>query len=181
MSDGIANRFPSTHVLEDGAKVTCSLMSEVDRKALTDFLSDLPSRDLAYLQVDITQPEILARWLDTIAEGKSICLCAYDPAQLVGYAALQLSEEPGANAGEIRVNIRQGYRSRGLGRILIAEIFAVAELLELKKITARMLADQYGARSAFEHLGFVQEDVLRDHVRDKSTATSDLLVMTASP
>ena len=180
MQQAIADRYPLAHQLEDGARITCSLMSHEDRDALSKFLARLGKHDLVYLQIDITQPEIQELWLDSITEGKSVCICAYDPKSLVGYASVQISDDAGRRDGEIRVNISRGYRSRGLGRILIAEIFEVAKLARLQTVTARMLSDQYGARSAFERLGFVGSRVLEDYVKDASGASKDLLVMTAS-
>lgn len=180
MIKAITDRYPITHVLEDGAKVTCSLMTPDDREELSKFLSRLTRNDLLYLQIDITQPEIQERWLDSIAEGKSVCICAYDPARLVGYASVRVTEGDGQRAGEIRVNISQGYRSRGLGRVLISEIFQVATRVDLELVTARMLSDQYSAQAAFKRLGFVQERVLEGHVKDASGIPKDLLVMTSS-
>ena len=179
MLNAFSDRYPIEHFLEDGAKVTCSLMSSKDQGNLSKFLERLPRADLHYLQVDITQPEILKRWLESIAEGKSVCLCAYDPASLVGYSSVQISEAGGRRSGEMRVNISQGYRSRGLGRVLIAEIFKIAKLIELEVVTARMLSDQYGAIDAFKRLGFVAGDVLKNHIKDASGTQKDLLVMTA--
>lgn len=179
MHQAIVERYPTSHELEDGAKVTCSLMSRDDREALARLLSRLTRSDLAYLQSDITSPEVQERWMDSIEEGKSICICAYDPRGLVGYASVQISEEDGRSVGEIRVNIVQGYRSRGLGRILIAEIFQVARLVKLNLVTARMLSDQYGARSAFKRLGFIEDRVLENEVKDASGSMKDLLVMSS--
>ncbi len=178
MLEAIADRYPITHELEDSAKVTCSLMTPDDTEELSKFLTRLTRNDLAYLQVDITKPEVLERWFDTIAKDESVCICAYDPKMLVGYASVQISIEGGKREGEIRVNISQGYRSRGLGRALISEIFHIAKNLQLEIVKARMLTDQYGAQSAFKRLGFVSEQVLENHVKDSTGTPKDLLVMT---
>ncbi len=179
MLEAFSHRYPTTHVLEDGAKVTCSLMSPGDSDNLVKFLERLTRQDLSYLQVDITRPEILDRWLQSIAEGKSVCLCAYDPASLVGYTSVQISEKEGRRRGEIRVNISQGYRSRGLGRALIDEILIIARSIDLEVVTARMVSDQYGAISAFKRLGFENSETLEGHVTDASGVSKDLLVMTS--
>lgn len=176
MPHRIVDQYPVTHHLEDGAQVTCSLMSHADREALSKFLGRLTRSDLAYLQIDITQSEIQERWFDTIAEGKSVCLCAYDPAGLVGYASVQVSGDA-AGMGEIRINISRGYRSRGLGRILTTEICGIAKQLELSSLTARMLTNQHGARAAFRKLGFVDKQVMEAYVKDPSAECRDLLVM----
>ena len=180
MLGAIADRYPISHYLEDGAKVTCSLMSSSDREELSNFLARLTRYDLLYLQTDITQPDIQELWLDSIAKEKSVCICAYDPARLVGYASVQISDNNGRRNGEIRVNISQGYRSRGLGRVLISEIFNISKHIKLEILTARMLSDQYGAQAAFKRLGFVRKKVLENYIVDPSGTSKDLLVMTSN-
>lgn len=173
MQKAIAERYPLTYLLEDGAKVTFSLMSKSDQEALSKFIEGLAKNDLHYLQVDITQPDIQQRWFESIEQGKSVCLCAYDAKGLVGYASVQVSGQ----VGEIRVNIVQGYRSRGLGRGLIDEIIKIARQTDLHVVKARMLSDQYGAKAAFKRLGFENEQVLEGYVEDSPGKSKDLLVM----
>ncbi len=178
MSNAIKDLYPRTIALEDRAKITVSLMSADDRDALSKFLSRLSSRDLLYLQADISRPDIQKNWLDSMARGDSVCICAYDPASLVGYASVQLSEHARSPRGEIRMNISQGYRSRGLGRVLTKEILRIAEQLKLDVVTARMVSDQHGAKAAFARLGFTEERTLENHVEDANGESKDLLIMT---
>ena len=79
--------------------------------------------------------------------------------------------------GEIRVNISPAYRSRGLGRVLISNVFDLAPSLGLQKLTAHMTSDQRGAQAAFRKLGFVPEAHLADYVQDRSGQTRDMIIM----
>ncbi len=181
MLNSIAKRYPRTIELEDGAKLTFSLMSPEDGEALAKFLARLTSYDLSYLQVDISRPDIQKHWLEGMARGDSVCVRANDPAGLVGYASVQMTDHARSPMGEIRVNIGKGYRSRGLGRLLISEIFHIAEELSVEVLTARMMADQHGAKAAFQRLGFTRDQVLKDFVQDANGVSKDLLVMTSRP
>ncbi len=176
MMSELTDRYPREHQLEDSARITFSLMSSEDRVSLSKFVSRLTRLDLLYLQIDITKEDVLQRWFDTIDQGDSFCICTYDPKHLVGYASIQISND----LGEIRVNIDQGYRSRGLGKALISEIFFVAKRLNLRAVTARMLTDQYGAISAFQRLGFEKTEILENYVIDGDGQSKDLLLMTSS-
>ncbi|MEM7081065.1 MAG: GNAT family N-acetyltransferase, partial [Pseudomonadota bacterium] len=79
--------------------------------------------------------------------------------------------------GEIRVNISPNYRSRGLGRVLIANIFDLAATQGLQKLTAQMTSDQRGAQAAFRKLGFVPEAHLADYVLDRNGRSRDMIIM----
>ncbi len=173
MISEITDRYPREHQLEDSARINFSLMSSSDHESLSNFVTRLARHDLLYLQIDITKNDVRQRWFDTIDQGSSVCICAYDPKQLVGYASIQISND----LGEIRVNIDQGYRSRGLGKALISEIFFIAKKLELREVTARMLTDQYGAISAFKRLGFEKKEVLENYATGSEGDLKDLLVM----
>ena len=65
MLKAVADKYPVSHQLEDGAKVNCSLMTSDDLDALSKFLNRLTQTDLAYLQADITDPELQKRWLQS--------------------------------------------------------------------------------------------------------------------
>jgi len=174
-----SDQFPKHCRLEDGANITLTFMTRDDVEALSKFLHLLPRYDLLYLQHDIRQQSVLEAWMDNIEAGLAISICAHDPATLVGYASVQLrSPAPTADSGEIRVNVSQGYRSRGLGRILTSEIMDVCHQSGIKNLQARMTTDQYGAKSAFKRLGFVEEEVLQNHVKDLDGEPRDLVVMT---
>lgn len=175
MASAISERYPLSHQLEDGARTNFSLMSLEHREDLSKFVDRLSSHDLLYLQVDIRQPDVLDRWFDAIQTSRSVCICAHDPARMIGYASVHMSDD--GRDGEIRVNIDRGYRSRGLGKALISEIYFVANQMDLESVTARMTSDQHGAISAFTRLGFVEKDVLVDRVTDQDGRSKDLIIM----
>ena len=79
--------------------------------------------------------------------------------------------------GEIRVNVSQAYRTRGLGKNMTSEIFDVARAIGVKKLMANMPLDQKGAQAAFRRLGFVQEALLADYVEDRNGTPRDLVIM----
>ena len=79
--------------------------------------------------------------------------------------------------GEIRIQVAPRFRSQGLGRCLADEVFAIARDLDLRKVTAQMVADQKAAITTFERLGFQAEALLQDFVIDRGGRTRDLVVM----
>ena len=117
-------------------------------------------------------------WIDNLEAGLSTSLVAYDEEGMIGYATVHRNPAPWTRrVGEIRVNVGQEYRARGVGRILISEIFDVAREIGIKKLMANMTPDQHGAQAAFRRLGFVPEAVLADYVEDRNGTSRDLVIM----
>jgi len=172
------SHYPKPITLPDGAAVEVRLMTAEDRDAVLAFANGLPTADLLFLRTDLTQPEVIDEWISNLASGQSTSLVAYDESELIGYATVHRNTAPWTRrVGEIRVNVSQGYRTRGLGRNLTSEIFNVARSLDLRKLMANMMIDQHGAQAAFRRLGFVTEALLADYVEDRNGQSKDLVIM----
>ena len=136
MSD---NTYPKSITLPDGAEVSIALMGTGDRDAVLAFANGLSEEDMLFLRVDITQPEVVDDWMTNLEAGRSISLAAFDDNGLIGYATVHRNAAPWTRrVGEIRVNVNQNYRARGLGKYLTSEIIADARGLGLKKLMANM-------------------------------------------
>ena len=174
-----AEQYPKTVTLPEGRELELRLMTAADRDAVLAFARSLPYEDLLFLRLDLTEPTVVDAWMRTIEEGLSTTLAALDRTGLAGYAAVHRNPAPWTRrVGEIRVNVSPGYRGKGLGRVLTAQIFDVARGLGLSKLVANMTSDQHGAQAAFRRLGFVPEAVLADYVEDRSGRLRDLVIMT---
>lgn len=175
MSD---NPYPKAITLPDGAEVRIEQMTPEHRDDLLAFANGLSEEDMLFLRMDITQADVVDNWMGNLANGSSVSLAAFDDGGLIGYASVHRNATPWMRrVGEIRVNVSQAYRARGLGKNLTSEIFAVARGLGLKKLTANMTSDQHGAQAAFRRLGFVPEALLADYVEDRNGTVRDLVIM----
>ena len=171
--------YPKKKTLPDDTEIEIRLMSAEDRDAILTFAQSLHADDLMFLRIDISQPEVVDQWIVHLDKGASVSLVAYDDNGLIGYATVHRTEARWTrNIGELRVNVSEDYRGKGLGRHLTSEIFAVANGLGLRKLTASMISDQKGAQAAFRRLGFVTEAMLADYVDDMNGAPRDLIIMT---
>jgi L-amino acid N-acyltransferase YncA len=177
MSDS-QNSYPKSITLNDGAAIEIRNMTVEDREAVLSFAQGLAEDDLLFLRSDITQPDVVDDWMQNIEAGRSTSLVAYDSEGLIGYASVHRNPAPWTRrVCELRVNVNQAYRARGLGKNLISEIFSVARGLGLQKLMANMTADQHGAQAAFRRLGFVPEAMLADYVEDRNGMARDLVIM----
>lgn len=169
--------FPKLAELSDGAFNLRVPVGE-DAKAIHTFAQALPAHDLLYLRRDISQRPVVDAWLQSIADGESSSLLAERDGTIVGMSALMLDRKSWSpHVGEIRVLIGEGSRGKGLGRLLIQETFLIAIGQKIEKIIAQMTLDQKGARAVFQEMGFEQEALLKDHVRDRNGDKHDIIIM----
>jgi L-amino acid N-acyltransferase YncA len=164
--------------LKDGTPIALRLMTHVDAVAIAAFARSLPEDDLLFLRMDITDPEAVAHWVKNLEAGLATTVIAEVGGEIAGYATL-VQNRVGwqRHLGEIRTQVGLPFRSRGLGRALAGEIFALARGRGLRKIVAQMTPDQKGAMATFERLGFRPEALLQDFVVDHAGRTRDLVVM----
>jgi L-amino acid N-acyltransferase YncA len=158
--------------------VSIRLMGAPDKDSILLFARHLPQEHLLFLHSDITQPANVDEWLKSIENGATVTLLAEPDGTLEGYASLHLSPVRWTRkVGEIAINVAPEWQSRGLGEALCAEIISLGEILELRKITAQMVAEHKSARAMFERLGFRVQAVLPDWVEDQEGRSRDLLLM----
>lgn len=171
------SRYPM-HVQLGGTDVTMREMRGADEKDVLHFARTLPTHDLLYVRRDITNPKVVAAWVEAIRTGTIWTLLALNGEEILGCVALvrdPLSWSP--HVGELRVLVSPHSREKGLGRLLIQEGFRKALRLELKKLVAHMTVDQKGAIAIFEELGFRGEALLKDHVVDRDGEAHDIAIL----
>ena len=145
-----------------------------DRARVAAFVETLPEHDLLFLGRDLRHPRVIEAWLAEDGDG--------DGRPLVGTAAL--GRDPlgwSAHVGEVRLLVSPDRRGAGLGRDLLAGVFAIAHAHNLLKLSARMTPDQAGSLALFESLGFRAEALLKDQVRGRNGECHDLAILSHDP
>jgi L-amino acid N-acyltransferase YncA len=171
--------YPRTVSLENSMPLNLRLMTPADSHRIVTFARSLPEDDLLFLRTDITKAFVVMLWGQNIKAGLTVTVLAEREQEVAGYASMHHNEVTWQrHLGELRVQVGPQYRSRGLGRILAGEIFAIARDMGLRKIVAHMTPDQQGAIATVKRYGFEQEALLRDFVIDRVGRTRDLIVMT---
>jgi L-amino acid N-acyltransferase YncA len=159
-------------------QVPLRLMGAGDKAKILAFADTLPEEDLLFLRSDISDPAAVDAWIEDTERGTTVTLLAEPDRLLAGYASLHVNPLRWTHkVGEISLHIAPDWRSRGLGEGLCTEIMALASTLELRKMTAQMVADHKSARALFERFGFHVEALLPDWVEDRNGNCRDLLLM----
>ena len=153
-------------------------MSSDAAVAVAAFVATLSAHDLLFLRRDISNPKVIAAWMEALRQGRVQSLAVRDAGVLVGCTAIVTEDMTWSrHVGELRVLLGPAQRGKGLGRLLVQECFAMALGLGLEKLVVQMTIDQRTAIAAFEGLGFRAEALLRNHVKDDDGKTHDLALL----
>jgi L-amino acid N-acyltransferase YncA len=164
--------------LRDGSRVVIATLGAGQAQALLEFYRNLPEADRLYLRDDVTKPEWLERFIARMQSGEVISLVAMADGTIVGEASLYRTLHGWTrHVGEVRVTVGPSHRRKALGHALCREVVRLATGRGVEKLVAQILENQIAARRMFDHLGFLQEAVLRDHVKDIRGHKRDLLIM----
>jgi ribosomal protein S18 acetylase RimI-like enzyme len=164
--------------LKDGTEVTIRRLIPDDLDKLMDFYNALPIEDRKYLKFDVTDRRIVAKRLRRIDTGEDIRIVAVHGGIAVASGALELSGEAWSrHQGEIRVLVARPFQQRGLGAIMIRELYFIAVQNKVETVVARMMRPQVGAQKIFRRLGFREQSLLPDFVKDIQGDPQDLIVM----
>ncbi len=153
-------------------------MQAADERAVLAFARDLEPHELLFLRRDIRQPKVVAAWSREIEAGQLETLLAWRSGAVVGCGTVV--RDPlswSAHVAEIRTVIAEDLRGHGLGTAMVQETFRLALVGGAEKIFAQMTTDQPGAIAVFEGLGFRPEAILREHVRDHTGASYDIVIL----
>jgi RimJ/RimL family protein N-acetyltransferase len=164
--------------LNDGTEVCVRPIQADDAEKFYWFLGGLTDEDRRYLRIDVTDRDFIIDRIQNPHPSIVVRLIAETDREIVGEALLEIPRDRWeSEIGEIRLVIAPGYRRKGMGRRLAREIYFRAIERRLRKIVARMMRPQRGARRIFRRLGFSEEALLPDHVTDMQGQAQDLLVM----
>jgi len=162
-----------------GEPIVVRLLEPSDAAKLHDFVVQLSAADLLFLQRDVTDPREIDAWLAEVAAGDTVTLIAEGEGTMFGETTLRSSTVPWTrHVGTVRVITAPAQRGRGLGRLLLGEVFGLAAQRGIEKIVAEMTVEQVAAHRLFEQLGFREEGRYGAYVKDRQGMPHDLAVMT---
>jgi len=164
--------------LRDGREVVIRDMSPDDSERSFAFFAGLPEDDRRYLRVDVTRREIVATRTRDLDTGRVVRLVAQDGDAIVADGALELAGHGwGDNIAEVRLIVARSHQRLGLGTLMARELYFIAAERKVDRIVARMMRPQRGARQIFKRLGFKDEFLIPEHVRDQDGTWQDLIIM----
>ena len=142
------------------------------------FFRSFSEKERQYFRNDVTKKEIVKRRLDMIKAGSAQRIVAMHGDKFIGDGALEFSPfDWERHVGEIRIIIAKPFQRKGLGMIMARELYYLSAAAKVERIIVKMMRKQKGARHIFRRLGFHEEIILPDHVKDQSGKRQDLVIM----
>lgn len=164
--------------LKDGIEIVLRQLKKKDRNRLTVFFRSLPKEDRIYLRVDITDKETIKQIIKSSKLGDSKRIIALDNDNIIATGLLELEKRKWKkHFGEIRLLVSKSYRRKGLGMLLARELYLLAISEKVEDIIVKMMKPQVAAINIFKRMGFKEEAVLPDYVKDLEGTKRDLIIM----
>ncbi|MCK4763176.1 MAG: GNAT family N-acetyltransferase [Candidatus Aminicenantes bacterium] len=165
--------------LKDGTQLVIRDLTNDDIDRLMALYGTLPLADRRYLRLDVTKKDVVENrvrsaknrgvtWIGVFCGDK---LCAEGRLELPG-------EEWRKKHGEIRLVVSWKFRRKGLGLMILRELYLLAAEKKIEKLVAKMMRPQVAVRKICRRLGFREETLIPDYVRDQESEIQDLLIMT---
>ncbi|MFC2167241.1 GNAT family N-acetyltransferase [Acidobacteriota bacterium] len=166
-------------ILKDGTKVEIRNLTIKDLDLLMEFYHSLPELDRKYLRVDVTERHVVEQRLKLLKTGNPVRIIALEGDEIIGTGALELSQEEWRkHQGELRVIVSREYRRKGLGMIIMRELYFIAAGKNVKKIVVKFMRPQTAPRKILRKLDFHEEILIPDYIRDRAGKTQDMVIMT---
>jgi len=170
-----------TETLKEGTKVLIRNLTINDLDRMMKFYRSLPAEDRKYLRVDVTNRDVVAQRIKLIEQGNVFRIIALHGDDVVADGALEFpSEEWKRHQGELRAIVARPFQRKGLGMLMMRELYFLAAEKNVEKVVVKMMRPQVAARTICHRLGFREEYLLPDYVKDITGETQDLIIMTCN-
>ena len=164
--------------LKDGTKILIRELHVNDLDKLMKFYSTLALEDQKYLRIDVTDKKVVEQRIELTKAGNVFRLIALFEDEIIADGALELSrEEWRKHQGELRVIVARPFQQKGLGMILVREMYFLAVEKKVEQVIVKMMRPQIAAQRIFRKLGFREELLIPDYVQDRGGKKQDLIIM----
>ena len=164
--------------MKDGTKAVIRPMGKDDLDRSYAFFQALPEEDRMFLRADVTNRKLNEERIRDIKRGRVKRLVAIVDEAIVADGVLELEGHRWKeHVGELRLIVARPFQRKGLGVLMARELYALAASERVEEIVVKMMRPQKAARSIFRRLGFHEEIMLPEYVKDLSGKLQDLIVM----
>lgn len=167
--------------LKDGTGILIRTLTIKDLEKLMAFYRSLPYEDRKYLKIDVTDRGAVEKKIRAVEKGSAFRIIALHNHNIIAIGVLELgTDDWHKSLGELRVVVARDFQRKGLGLMVLRELYLIAVDHKVQKIVVKMLRPQMAARKICKKLGFREELFLPAYVKDQDKKDQDLLIMTCN-
>lgn len=155
--------YRQVFTLKDGARILLRPLTQDDRQALIDLFTPVSMEDLRYMRHNVTDPNVVTRWIDELDYTRVFPLVAVFGSRIVGLATLHMNTGPSRHKAEVRIFLPKDFRHRGVGSRLLQGLIELAKRHNLYLIEAQIPSDQTPIIRSFQNLGFEPKTQFDDY------------------
>lgn len=163
--------------LKDGTEVDIRTMMPSDLDASFAFFKALPEEDRLFLRTDVTKVKNIRRRIKFVDTGRVRRIVAVSGDEIVADGVLELEGHSWKeHVGELRLIVARSFQRKGLGMLMARELFLLAVAEKVEVVVVKLMRPQKVARGIFDKLGFHEEIVIPDYVKDITGKRRDLIL-----
>jgi L-amino acid N-acyltransferase YncA len=165
--------------LKDDTEVLIRDLRDDDVEQSLAFFQALPPADRIYLRNDVTRRDVIEERIRKMRIGKILRLVAInDDDQIVADGSLESEGYSWKDhVAELRLIVAAAFQRKSLGMLLARELYLQAVSMRVEELVAKVMLPQKAAMKVVERLGFKEQAVFPDYVKDIEGQKHDLIIM----
>ena len=172
--------YPKEVILKDGTGVTLRPLKDGDENALFEMFRRLSADDLWFLNHDVSDPGLIADWINNLDPNRVISIVTLLEGRIVGNAVLMMKRYGAkSHIGKVRISVDPGFRDRRLGTWMLLDLVNLSMAMGLQMLVMRLVQDRDASLSnGVRKLGFIEEAVLKNYLMGGEGQAHNLVIMT---
>ena len=172
--------YPKEVILKDGTGVTLRPLKDGDENALFEMFRRLSVDDLWFLNHDVSDPGLIADWINNLDTNRVISIVALLEGRIVGNAVLMMKRHGAkSHIGKVRISVDPGFRDRRLGTWMLLDLVNLSMAMGLQMLVMRLVQDRDASLiNGVRKLGFIEEAVLKNYLMGGEGQAHNLVIMT---
>ena len=172
--------YPKEVILKDGTGVTLRPLKDGDENALFEMFRRLSVDDLWFLNHDVSDPGLIADWINNLDTNRVISIVALLEGRIVGNAVLMMKRYGAkSHIGKVRISVDPGFRDRRLGTWMLLDLVNLSMAMGLQMLVMRLVQDRDASLiNGVRKLGFIEEAVLKNYLMGGEGQAHNLVIMT---
>ena len=172
--------YPKEVILKDGTGATLRPLKEGDENVLFEMFRRLSMDDLWFLNHDVSDPGLIAKWISNLDPNRVISIVALLEGRVVGNAVLMMKRYGAkSHIGKVRISVDPGFRDRRLGTWMLLDLVNLSMAMGLQMLVMRLVQDRDASLiNGVRKLGFIEEAVLKNYLMGGEGQAHNLVIMT---